>query len=100
MALAEQARVEEKTPLSSECTQYSTTKTYWEKLGVSLKGVLGIGQGVKGDRYIYVYIYILFRVSQNWGYHFGGPHKKDCNILGSIYGSYHIAPLKNGGYLS
>ena len=27
------------------------------------------------------------RVSQNQGYHFGGPNNKDYNILGSILGS-------------
>ena len=25
-------------------------------------------------------------VSKNYGYHFGGPNNKDCNILGSILG--------------
>ena len=32
-------------------------------------------------------------VSQNWGYHFGGPHNKDCSILGP-YG----VPLFWGNY--
>ena len=36
-------------------------------------------------------------VSQNYGYLFGGPHNKDCSILGSILGSlilgnYHLVP--------
>ena len=38
-------------------------------------------------------------VSQNYGYLFGGPHNKDCSILGSILrspylGNYHIESRK------
>ena len=32
-------------------------------------------------------------VSQNWGYHFRGPHNKDYSILGSILGSPHFGKL-------
>ena len=32
-------------------------------------------------------------VSQNWGYHFGGPCNKDYNILGSILGSPYFGKL-------
>ena len=37
--------------------------------------------------------YIGFRVSQNWGYHFGGSHNKDYSILGSILGSPNFGKL-------
>ena len=32
-------------------------------------------------------------VSQNYGYHFGGPHNKDYSILGSILGSPYFGKL-------
>ena len=34
-------------------------------------------------------------VSQNWGYHFGGPCNKDYSILGSILGSPYFGKLPN-----
>ena len=37
-------------------------------------------------RYI-IYIYVYVGVSQNWGYHFRGPHKKDYSVWGSMLGS-------------
>ena len=40
-------------------------------------------QGIRGDR----------GVSQNQGYHFGGPHNKDSRILGSILGSPYFGKL-------
>ena len=33
--------------------------------------------------------------SQNQGYHFEGPHNKDYNILGSIWGSHYLGKLPN-----
>ena len=33
------------------------------------------------------------RVSENWGYHFGGPHNKDYSILGSKLGSLYFGKL-------
>ena len=32
-------------------------------------------------------------VSQNWGYHFGGPNNKGYNIFGSILGSPYFGKL-------
>ena len=32
-------------------------------------------------------------VSQNYAYHFGGPHNKDYNIFGSILGSPNFGKL-------
>ena len=32
-------------------------------------------------------------VSQNWGYHFGGPNNKDYGILGSILGFPYFGKL-------
>ena len=32
-------------------------------------------------------------VSQNWGYHFRGPNKKDYSIFGSILGSPYFGEL-------
>ena len=37
------------------------------------------------------------RVSQNWGYHFGGPHYKDYSIWGSILGSLILGNYHFGG---
>ena len=53
---------------------------------VPLRGFLGICRG-------FVYIYIYMGVSQNWGYHFRGPHNKDYSILGSILGSPYLGKL-------
>ena len=36
---------------------------------------------------------IGIRVSQNWGYHSGGPNSKDYSILGSILGSPYFGKL-------
>ena len=36
-------------------------------------------------------------VSQKWGYHFGGPNKKDYGILGSILGSPYFGKLPYRG---
>ena len=38
---------------------------------------------------------VPFGVSQNYGYHFGGPNNKDENILGSILGSPYFGKLQN-----
>ena len=36
-------------------------------------------------------------VSQNWGYHYGGPNDKDYSILGSILGNPNVGkPLYRG----
>ena len=32
-------------------------------------------------------------VSQNQGYHFGGPSSKECSILGSLLGSPYLGKL-------
>ena len=36
---------------------------------------------------------IGIRVSQNYGYHFGGPHNKDHSILGSILGCPYLGKV-------
>ena len=36
-------------------------------------------------------------VSQNYGYHFGGPYNKDYSILGSILGSPYCGKLPYRG---
>ena len=38
-------------------------------------------------------------VSQNQGYHFGGPNSKDYSILGSILGSPYLGKLPYTGLL-
>ena len=38
-------------------------------------------------------------VSQNWGYHSGGPHNKDSSILGSIWGSPYLGKVPYSGNL-
>ena len=37
--------------------------------------------------------FIRIRVSQIYGYYFGGPNNKDYSILGSILGSPHFGKL-------
>ena len=42
---------------------------------------------------------VYLRVSQNYGYLFGGPNNKDYNILGSILGSPYFGKLPLGHWL-
>ena len=38
----------------------------------------------------------VFVNQQELGYHFGGPHNKDCSILGSILGYPNFGKLPQG----
>ena len=40
------------------------------------------------------------RVSQNWGYFFGGPYNKDYSILGSILGYPNFGKLPYRGCIA
>ena len=40
-----------------------------------------------------LYAKFELEVSQNWGYHFGGPQNKDYSILGCILGSPYFGKL-------
>ena len=44
--------------------------------------------------------YLNMGISQNYGYHFGGPHNKDYSILGSILGSPYFGKLPHDPALS
>ena len=49
----------------------------------------------RAPSYLYSRLLGYGGVSQNWGYLFGGPHTKDCSVLGSImgfpyFGNYHV----------
>ena len=68
----------------------------WEfpKIRGTFKGdILGLYRDNGKENGYYYLGFRVYRVSENSGYPFGGPHNKDYSILGSILGSPYFGKL-------